>query len=55
VEWADGAFGAGSSNSYESERGLFIDETRRTHPDVCRFISAAIYEDRSCEASFVIL
>jgi hypothetical protein len=26
--------------------GLFIDETRRMHPDVCRFISAAIYEDR---------
>jgi len=25
---------------------LFIDETRRMHPDVCRFISAAIYEDR---------
>jgi uncharacterized protein len=28
------------------ERGLFIDETRRMHPDVCRFISKAIYEDR---------
>ncbi len=28
------------------ERGLFIDETRRMHPDVCRFISQAIYEDR---------
>jgi uncharacterized protein len=27
-------------------RGLFIDETRRMHPDVCRFISKAIYEDR---------
>jgi predicted RecB family nuclease len=28
------------------ERGLFIDETRRMHPDVCEFISKAIYEDR---------
>ena len=30
----------------QPERGLFIDETRRMHPDVCRFISKAIYEDR---------
>ena len=28
------------------DRGLFIDETRRMHPDVCRFISDAIYEGR---------
>ncbi len=28
------------------DRGLFIDETRRMHPDVCRFISEAIYEGR---------
>jgi predicted RecB family nuclease len=28
------------------ERGLFIDETRRMHPDVCRFISEAVYEGR---------
>jgi predicted RecB family nuclease len=28
------------------ERGLFIDETRRMHPDVCRFISQAMYEGR---------
>jgi predicted RecB family nuclease len=27
-------------------RGLFIDQTRRMHPDVCKFISKAIYEDR---------
>ncbi len=27
-------------------RGLFIDQTRRMHPDVCEFISKAIYEDR---------
>jgi len=28
------------------DRGMFIDETRRMHPDVCRFISEAIYEGR---------
>ncbi len=28
------------------ERGLFIDQTRRMHPDVCRFISQAMYEGR---------
>lgn len=28
------------------DRGLFIDETRRMHPDVCAFISEAIYEGR---------
>ncbi len=28
------------------ERGLFIDQTRRMHPDVCAFISEAIYEGR---------
>jgi hypothetical protein len=28
------------------ERGLFIDETRRMHPDVCKFISQAMYEGR---------
>ena len=36
----------GEDTTIPSERGLFIDETRRMHPDVCRFISAAIYEDR---------
>jgi uncharacterized protein len=29
-----------------SDRGLFIDQTRRMHPDVCRFVSKAVYEDR---------
>jgi predicted RecB family nuclease len=28
------------------DRGLFIDETRRMHPDVCRFVSEAVYEGR---------
>ncbi|MSV80675.1 MAG: TM0106 family RecB-like putative nuclease [Actinobacteria bacterium] len=36
------------------ERGVFLTETRRMHPDVCRFISHQIYEGRlhwheSCE------
>jgi predicted RecB family nuclease len=28
------------------ERGVFIEETRRMHPDICRFISEQIYEGR---------
>src|SRR2546421_33822 len=28
------------------ERGVFLDVTRRMHPDVCRFISEAVYEGR---------
>jgi predicted RecB family nuclease len=36
----------GEHTTIPPERGLFIDETRRMHPDVCRFISRAIYEDR---------
>jgi uncharacterized protein len=28
------------------ERGVFLSETRRMHPDVCRFISEQIYESR---------
>jgi predicted RecB family nuclease len=47
--------GAGSSvlehllrqdTTIPGERGLFIDQTRRMHPDVCRFISEAMYEGR---------
>jgi uncharacterized protein len=29
-----------------ADRGLFLGESRRMHPDVCRFISESIYEDR---------
>jgi uncharacterized protein len=36
----------GEHTTIPSERGLFIDKTRRMHPDVCEFISKAIYEDR---------
>lgn len=28
------------------ERGVFLSETRRMHPDVCRFISDAVYDGR---------
>jgi predicted RecB family nuclease len=28
------------------ELGVFLDRTRRLHPDLCRFISAAVYENR---------
>ena len=28
------------------ERGVFLDHTRRMHPDVCRFVSEAVYEGR---------
>ena len=34
------------STTIPPERGLFIDETRRMHPDVCRFVSQAVYEGR---------
>ena len=34
------------STTIPPERGLFIDETRRMHPDVCRFVSEAVYEGR---------
>ena len=36
----------GEHTTIPPERGLFLDETRRMHPDVCRFISEAIYEGR---------
>jgi uncharacterized protein len=28
------------------ERGVFLSETRRMHPDLCAFVSAAVYEQR---------
>jgi predicted RecB family nuclease len=28
------------------ERGIFLSETRRMHPDLCAFVSAAVYEGR---------
>ena len=36
----------GNHATVPRDRGLFIDETRRMHPDVCRFISETVYEGR---------
>jgi predicted RecB family nuclease len=41
-----------------TRRGVFLEETRRMHPDVCRFVSEAVYEGRlrwepSCERQSV--
>ncbi len=34
----------GDDTTMPSDRGVFITETRRMHPDVCRFISDNVYE-----------
>jgi predicted RecB family nuclease len=36
----------GEETTIPPDRGLFIDQTRRMHPDVCEFVSQAIYEGR---------
>lgn len=36
----------GDDTTIPPERGLFIDQTRRMHPDVCSFISETVYERR---------
>jgi uncharacterized protein len=36
----------GSDRTINPERGVFLTETRRMHPDVCSFISEEIYEGR---------
>ena len=36
----------GDASTIPSDRGVFIEETRRMHPDVCGFISERIYEGR---------
>ncbi len=36
----------GDDTTIPPERGLFIDKTWRMHPDLCRFVSDAIYEGR---------
>ena len=36
----------GEDLTLPDDRGVFLTETRRMHPDVCRFISDAIYESR---------
>lgn len=36
----------GEDVTLSSDRGVFLTETRRMHPDVCKFISEQIYEGR---------
>ncbi len=36
----------GEAVTMPNDRGVFLSETRRMHPDVCGFISDQIYEDR---------
>jgi hypothetical protein len=36
----------GDEATMPAERGVFLDVTRRMHPDVCRFISERIYDGR---------
>jgi predicted RecB family nuclease len=49
----------GAETTVPPRRGIFLEQTRRMHPDVCRFVSAAIYEGRlgwepSCERQEVV-
>jgi len=36
----------GNAATVAPERGIFLPVTRRMHPDVCRFISEAVYDER---------
>jgi predicted RecB family nuclease len=36
----------GRETTMPPDRGLFLDKTRRLHPDLCRFTSETFYEDR---------
>jgi uncharacterized protein len=36
----------GDAATIPPDRGLFLEHTRRMHPDVCRFISEVVYEGR---------
>ena len=36
----------GDHGTIPPERGVFLDHTRRMHPDVCRFVSEVVYENR---------
>jgi len=41
----------GAETTISPGRGVFLTETRRMHPDVCRFISQEIYEGRLTSAA----
>lgn len=36
----------GDHGTIPPDRGIFLDRTRRMHPDVCRFVSEVVYENR---------
>ncbi len=36
----------GEHETIPEDRGIFLEQTRRMHPDVCRFVSEAFYEGR---------
>jgi uncharacterized protein len=36
----------GDAGTIPPNRGVFLDQTRRMHPDVCHFVSQAVYEGR---------
>ena len=36
----------GEHSTIPPDRGVFLDKTRRMHPDVCRFVSEAVYDGR---------
>ena len=42
----------GSNGTIPRDRGVFLDQSRRMHGDVCDFISRAIYEDRLTSVDF---
>ena len=41
----------GGHDTVPPERGLFLEQSRRMHPDVCRFISELAYEQRLSSAT----
>ena len=40
----------GDDQTIPEDRGLFLDHSRRMHPDVCRFVSDAFYDSRLSSA-----
>jgi predicted RecB family nuclease len=36
----------GDETTVPPERGIFLERTRRMHPDVCRFVSEVVYDER---------
>jgi uncharacterized protein len=40
----------GGAKTIAADRGLFLHQTRRLHPDICKFTAEAFYEDRLSSA-----